>query len=156
MTVEEFLCASMPYRIKIMWLRPDDNTWQKSTFTLYDAPFLIGKKHKAIIRPFSDLTKECVQADYNNGEPFVPLLELASMVRKSEWELWRDCAVNERNDAFYFDSACNFLLYDSDCGHLDSINQLQLFQYLLKWHFWIDMPENEEAVYVSGEFNPYI
>ena len=30
-------------------------------------------KHIPIIRPLSDLTKECVQADYNNGEPFVPI-----------------------------------------------------------------------------------
>ena len=26
---------------------------------------------------------------------------------------------------------------------------------LIKWHFWPDMPEGEEVVYVTDNFNPY-
>lgn len=44
----------------------------------------------------------------------------------------------------YFNDSFMFL------SDFEKINQL-----LLSWHFWINKSEDEEAVYVTEEFNPY-
>ena len=86
---------------------------------------------KPIIRPMSALTEPCVQADYNGGETFIPVYEIFGNINQFEVE----CAVHI----------------------LSSMNKMSAsnLQQLIKWHFWPNMPENEQIVYVTEEFNPY-
>lgn len=120
-----------------------------------------------IIRHPSDLTKPIVQSDYNNGEPFVPIVELARIAKP---KLKTADGIFEV-DKDHFEFGCrlwdNFFYYDKEgsFGYIIATqkqeyqilikNQLQLLQQLIKWHFWPDMPEGEEVVYVTEEFNPY-
>lgn len=96
-----------------------------------------------IIRHPDTLTQECVQADYNNGEPFQPLTSLAHNFRDYEF-----CYYNEKKilgiKHKYFNDSFMFL------SDFEKLNQL-----LLSWHFWLNMPEGEEVVYVTETFNPY-
>ena len=105
------------------------------------------------IRHLDTLTQECVQADYNNGEPFIPIVELARMafprysITLGEGFAWVD--TDWDNLKFIFNDS------DFNCEGRRIVNQLQLFQQLIRWHYWPNMPEGEEVVYVTNEFNPY-
>ena len=178
----EFLAASLPYDIQVMKICGDGvyDTIDKLTIrNLYE--FGISR-FKPIIRPLESLTKECVQADYNNGEPFIPILELAEMVSEKYAGLYSDKDGNiivgydetygedeyEVVDTHIFsydsDRICfidkNYFDNDGDVRENSSyiikdICSFKLIQQLLKWHFWPNMPEGEEVVYVTDEFNPY-
>jgi len=126
-----------------------------------------------IVRSLSDLTKPITQVNYNEGEPFVPIVELAKIVYKqifgyefdsSQIELLYDvnsgagCIVKygEQRIALSFDTEagqCEFNF--SVTGAYMRLNQLQLFELLIKWHFWPNMPEGEDVVWVTNDFNPY-
>ena len=87
---------------------------------------------KPVIRHLDTLTQECVQADYNDGKPFIPIVELA----------WTYKAfVHQWNKANTEAALARLRLEDA--------------MLLLRWHFWPNKPEDEEVVYVSDEFNPY-
>ena len=128
----------------------------------YSLPIL-AEEIVPIIRPFSDLTKECVQADYNDGSPFIPIVELAKIAYPKADKYVRinkagKCIVDTyENYEFTYSNydnsfTCTYMLENRSC-HVS--NQLQLFQLLIKWHFWPDKPENEEVIYVDENFNPY-
>ena len=111
-----------------------------------------------IVRHLSDLTKECVQADYNDGKPFIPILELANIASCSTpWTSVSDGSVESSNGiVFYFnENSFDFVLYDHWRDFHVSIDfQLKLFQQLIKWHFDL-ITEKCSKVYVTEEFNPY-
>lgn len=119
------------------------------------------------IRHLDTLTQECVQADYNNGEPFIPIVELAkiafNVTTTADYELsFRNNeykVVFKQGNKFISALVLNvntFIFLSHTCTNNSYINnQLQLFQQLLKWHFWPNKPEGEEVIYVSETFNPY-
>ena len=190
MTKTEFLAASLPlpYELKIMVLYFENGlevsrkikpltgyTIEKSVAGGYfakvgyfrDEEFRSGENILPIIRPLDSLTTECVQADYNDGKPFVPIIELLEIeLEKSvchkywkpiaahiEWKAVKWKAVN-RTSCFGYSKGGAF--FHTECGEYQYLyNYEKLFQQLLKWHFWPNMPENEEVVYVTNEFNPY-
>ena len=90
-----------------------------------------------IVRPLSDLTKECVQADYNNGEPFVPIVELLK-------NSYFDTSIMPRGEIMSFAHSYSRI-------ELITLNDLPLY---LKWHFDI-ITEECEKVYVTETNNPY-
>ena len=115
--------------------------------------------YKPIVRSLDDLTKPIVQVDYNNGEPFVPIMELAKLALdnpKSKWKIVDGMAVDDNTNCFLFDKKTfDFNLVSTKLGMVGSIaNQLKLFQLLLKWHFDLITKEYEK-VFVTDEFNPY-
>jgi len=175
MTKTEFLSASLPYDLLLL----GNNGDEEYTAVLggiqcdiqyercYDKSGNEFEDFKPIIRPLDSLTKECVQADYNSGKPFVPIIELLeielekSVCRKYwnptashiEWKAVAWKAVN-RTSCFGYNKRGAF--FHTECGEYQYLyNYEKLFQQLLKWHFWPNMPENEEVVYVTEEFNPY-
>lgn len=90
-----------------------------------------------VVRPLSDLTKPIVQANYNNGEPFVPNDEIEKIF----------------GGRLYM---ANGLRMENEYAEAYSVNEaMDIIQLLLSWHFWPNMPENEQVVYVTDEFNPY-
>lgn len=120
-----------------------------------------------IVRPLESLTKECVQKDYNNGKPFVPIVELAKIAEGSDIKI---LDYKQKQSAFgvryidrlgdkrvfaYHKEASTFAINSFDYDFFDiCMYQLQLFQQLLKWHFDL-ITEEYEKVYVTDEFNPY-
>ena len=178
MNKQEFLAASLPYGLKYYPFDGNRITehicliaeYRHDEFTIADNEkeyYLELKDMIPIIRPLDSLTKECVQADYNDGKPFVPIIELLeielekSVCRKYwkpdashiEWKAVAWKAVN-RTSCFGYNKRGAF--FHTECGEYQYLyNYEKLFQQLLKWHFWPNMPEGEEVVYVSDNFNPY-
>lgn len=181
----EFLAASLPSDLKINVI--DDE--RKTTYitTLHASrfhSFAIFSYYQPIIRHIDTLTQECVQADYNDGKPFIPIVELAKMndkwlqavdiycVEGKSVDFYRDGKSEMRYECKSFQKTSNMGALSIIFGYDDRLSrfykydetrhvthavayQLQLFQQLLKWHFWPNKPEGEEGVYVSNEFNPY-
>ena len=169
MTKQEFLAASLPYDLILL----GNNGDEEYTAVLggiqgdryYDESGNEIEDFKPIIRPIASLTKECVQSDYNGGKPFIPIVELAKLglskidSKVYTFDRWY-------NEGYFYIAECigskrlvfdgNSFWYQNGWGSITiPQNQLQLFQQLLKWHFYPDMPENEEVIYITDEFNPY-
>lgn len=56
----------------------------------HNAALLVGNQSSAltpVVRRLKDLTVPCVQADYNNGEPFVPVVEVMGLRDNGDWLL---------------------------------------------------------------------
>lgn len=170
----EFLAASLPYGLKIANFNDDNEIThiEESYGGRYEMHSKLSY-YKPIIRPLSDLTKECVQADYNDGKLFIPIVELAKIAdpySEHKKEVTFKNQVFKTHDSygahFYSENGLSELHFEyvtSDgsfhmaCNSAKRLihNQLQLFQQLLKWHFWPNKPENEEVIYVDENFNPY-
>ena len=160
MNKQEFLAASLPYGLKcitnicsgqdknlilpIMGINhiKDNYTIRFYTNGEYGDCFL--EDVIPIIRPIDSLTKECVQADYNDGKPFIPMKELERLFPYCNYYLLDD----NGSTVIGFDNRD----YDNDVTIEDMIT---VTQQLLKWHFWPNMPEGEAVVWVTDEFNPY-
>ena len=136
MTKIEFLSASLPYELKVRVLCGDgvfDTTGDLTVKSLYE---LGESRFTPIVRPLSDLTKPIVQADYNDGNPFIPIME-----------------IQKRNDFIHI-MGRHFVIGVQTIYEIDEL-PTWVTQLLLKWHFWPNMPEGEEVVWVTDEFNPY-
>jgi len=158
MTKQEFLAASLPYGLKLYNGGSIDNLGYESyaNLSIWTVPEAILAGIKPIIRPLDSLTKECVQADYNDGKPFIPIVELANMAFPKYACFLSDSSgeyVSVDTDYDYFRFGFDGYNFHYNGGYIP--NQLQLFQLLIKWHFWPNKPVNEEVVYVSENFNPY-
>lgn len=176
MTKQEFLAASLPYGLyvsdfdetprKIIGIHGDYCHVDYNEIG-YEEMFL--NDAEPIIRHPSDITKSIVQANYNNGESFIPIIELAKMGRQNSngWIIKHDfCEFNfgPFTDSFMFDgenfSITSYPNYDPPHFITESRiavrNQLKLFQQLIKWHFWPNMSKEEEVIYITNNFNPYI
>lgn len=170
MTKQEFISMSLPHDLCIVFKEDSGRItgldfFNEEIYILYKKRYEIAMPLQdvvPIIRPFSDLYKECVQSDYNDGKPFIPIVELAMIASENKsapWVITKDmtCVYNDR----YKDE---FRLYDG-FFHVISDNyrnsftyippQFELFQQLIKWHFWHNMKEDEQVIYVTEEFNPY-
>ena len=162
MNKTEFLATQLPYGLKCVIAK----NFLESVFT-YDAGAYYsefvknGLKSIPIIRPLDSLVKECVQADYNGGKPFVPALELIKLEEK--YNKWKDPAPTIPYDIEIIQKPFGKVLKVSKLGEWVvylSLSEMErakwyVIQQLLKWHFWPNMPEGEEVIWVTSEFNPY-
>ena len=160
----EFLATSLPYGLM---LETKEKYGEKELVDLYGYEFNEGLVHTSdreedwwsydclnpIIRHPDTLTQECVQADYNNREPFIPIVELARIAFPQYCIKFEDGRVLVDTD--WDIASFNFNGKDFASDFFRVFNQLQLFQHLLKFHFWPNKPENEDVVYVTETFNPY-
>ncbi len=117
-----------------------------------------------VIRPLSNLTKECIQNNYNEGKPFIPIVKLAKIAGFEYLEEARTGSIFNTYYHEYYTNGCScsfafedgyFRIYDGIIESTHIPPQLILFKQLLKWHFWIDKPKSEKVVYVTKDFNPY-
>ena len=149
MNKQEFFAMSLPYGLETMF----NDTIVTLTFTnIWSA---IKKDNVLpIIRADSDLVKEITQKDCNEGKPFVPIVELAKMaIGDYDWYIDNNqCVGNDSGFGVEFEFNGREFKYNDSSRN---IYHFELFQQLLKWHFWIDKPEDEEVVYATNEFNPY-
>jgi hypothetical protein len=166
MTKQEFLSASLPYGLAIKnskeydFVKGIDECEVTSLFRGNLTNIYSVEEVVPIIRHSSDLTKPCVQVDYNNGEPFVPIIELTKITginifKPKVYHDNFDYGIEGRFYNFYLRIPEWDFTYTDGYEFYGISNQFRIFQQLLKWHFWIDMPESEEVVYVTEEFNPY-
>jgi hypothetical protein len=143
MTKIEFLAASLPYGLKCTIVKPYDykviglNFGHSPFITIhgeFTGPLYCEKFDKCIptIRKLDTLTQECVQADYNDGKPFIPTYEVDKVKENGDWI---KIMQKEKID------------WDMLPSYVTAL--------LLKWHFWPNKPEGEEVVYITSEFNPY-
>lgn len=132
----EFLSASLPYGLKVKL----KNSYRKEEILppIYDnfKLYMLGRGETRlfvpIIRHLDTLTQECVQADYNDGKPFIPIVKLG----------WTYKAFVHQWSASNTEASLAFLSFD------DAMQ-------MIKWHFWPNMSEIEDVVYVTDKFNPY-
>ncbi|MGJ7024950.1 hypothetical protein [Petrimonas sulfuriphila] len=175
MTKTEFLSASLPYGLKLKspyGFRPN----YKETTDRVGVVRLTGNMYAdienntfredfiPIVRTLSDLTKECVQADYNDGKPFVPIVELAKIAfKKLKWDIGFEngrCYLLYSGGAMAYEFTFSFETLSFYCfrcrTHEASVvpYQSELFQLMYKFHFDL-ITEDCEKVYVTDEFNPY-
>lgn len=75
---------------------------------------------KAILRPMSDLYVEITEQEYNDGKPFVPIMELANLLGDADSMRWEFQPENSRvfsreySWCFQWDFECRaFMLPDS-------------------------------------------
>ena len=168
----EFLAASLPYGQKYYHFDGNRETehicllteYRHDEFTIADNEqeyYLELKNMIPIIRPLESLTKECVQADYNEGKPFIPAIELVKLEEK--YSKWVDIApsmpYNVKIIQKPFGKVLKVTKAEQWVVYL-SLTEMERARYyiilqLIKWHFWPNMPEGEEVVYVTNEFNPY-
>lgn len=101
-----------------------------------------------VARPLSDLTKPIVQANYNGGKPFVPIVELAKICFQNSNIVQNGIYAEFRHFWLKFENG-NF------CSNGAVNNQLQLFLKLIEWHFNL-MDESEQFIDVNTlPENPY-
>ena len=167
MKKQEFLAMSLPYGLKVHRIRVKKDFWEftgerfSSEFHFRDSTYI------PIVRPLSDLVKECVQADYNDGEPFVPIVELAKIASGISFKNYELSDIFEittvfgciKNFIFGINKNLDFYLKTSGLKELRETNimisnQFRLLQQLISWHFDLTTEECEK-VYVTDEFNPY-
>jgi len=101
--------------------------------------------YKPVLRPMSDLYKEITDKDYNGGEPFVPIVELANLLGESkiyQWKLHSDgrCAFSpEAMDYFrWLEEEKSFIHSLSYCEFSTGyviFNQHEMYDLLHRLHF---------------------
>ncbi|MGL4335547.1 MAG: hypothetical protein ACRCST_01545 [Turicibacter sp.] len=103
----------------------------------------VGKSIKPILSPTSALTKPIQIANYNNGEPFVPIVEL----EKQGWVI----NFNKRS-RYPFDM---YIGVDGICSSdpLDWSNRV--IEKLNQWHINYRLSP-DQFIEVTDEFNPYL
>lgn len=179
MTKQEFLAISLPYDLSVVFKEGSAST--VGLDLLNEEVYILYKKHHEIdihlqdvlpiIRPVNHLYKECVQSDYNDGKPFVPIEIIGKMYEKNgtfEGTFSWDCATG-RDDygKYYFLISDNLLEYSIYRGHpcgrgfcikTDKLSFESVLE-LVKMHFWPAISfdvSGEKVLYVTEDFNPYI
>jgi len=156
----EFLTANLPHELKVKILCGDgvfDTVTPLTVGNLYE---LGESRMKPIIRPLSDLTKPITQANYNNGEPFVPALELIKL--EERYSKWKDPAPTIPYDIEIIQKPFGKVLKVSKLNQWVvylSLSEMErakyyVIQLLLMWHFDL-ITEDCEKVFTTSEFNPY-
>lgn len=165
MTKQEFMAFSLPYGLKVKYIT---DRIQHYSATKYEAEFdniFEVIKSMPILRNISDLTKTIE----HKGEKFVPIEELCKISGYNP----KNYIIKENKEIKsigleYIRYGCVFQFavvgLDFKCiikrsnGNIEHvINQLQLFQKLIEWHFDIAaLIEKNEAIDVNTlEINPY-
>lgn len=112
--------------------------------TDYQIPiFEVGRK--PILRPMSDLYVEITERGYNDGKPFIPIVELANLLGSPEvyqWELHSDgrCAFSSKAMEYFRwleveKSFLHSLSYLHDYSGYDICNQHEMYDLLHRLHF---------------------
>ena len=116
------------------------------------------EKPTMVVRNIFDLTKPIVQANYNYGKPFVPIVELAKIanivpdIQSSDTKILKSAIWIDGYELHFIDA--DFALFNSGGDEIGVGNQLQLFKQLMVWHFDL-ITEKCDKVYVTEYFDPY-
>lgn len=171
MTKQEFISMSLPHDLCVVFKEDSGRItgldfFNEEIYILYKKRYEIAMPLQdvvPIIRPFSDLYKECVQSDYNDGKPFIPIIELAKICFKNTgWD--KDIRVEENCNCYTYSESSNLVFrYNEDYGFIyrcdnqikPAYNQLKLIQEFIKMHFWPNLSKEEQVMYLTQSFDPY-
>lgn len=166
MTRQEYLCSSIPSKLKLLYPKEVVHkiTIQEEEVRTI-SPYLVhsatkDSRVKPIVRKLDDITKECVQSNYNDGKPFIPMVEFAKIAYPNNKIIFSDelCFIDsELIYDFSFSDAEFKTSHFRGSNRMDLIhtpNQLKLLQQLIKWHFDL-ITEDCEKIYVTDKLNPY-
>lgn len=102
-------------------------------------------RYKPVLRPMSDLCVEITERGYNDGKPFIPIVELANLLGSPEvyqWELHSDgrCAFSSKAMEYFRwleveKSFLHSLSYRHDYSGYDICNQHEMYDLLHRLHF---------------------
>lgn len=151
MTQLEKFSFHLPYRVIIkdtkygsIFNSLDFVTSSNQSFDMFNGNFdqlIKDKILKPYLRSFDQLTKECVQADYNNGKPFVPSCELSKWFKDAEDYILMIVDIINGKEDMSLEKTLEWC-------------PLNVIQQLLKWHFQVGF-EKGEYIEVTNEDNPY-
>ena len=121
----------------------------------------VGKSIKPLLFPTSALTKEIQLANYNNGEPFVPIYELAKLfhtLSTDNIEAYTDAVEH----GFYGaqctcwisvkEGRCNY--FQMPFGEFITSAEHRIIKMLYQWHINIEL-STDQFIEVTEENNPY-
>lgn len=117
------LAGYLPYRLNILYWNGNAKEYIKILQVLhYENRHVLGSdKHKPILRPLSDLTKEIE----HNGEKFVPLEVLNNMLFTKHSSL-----------EYYSSEHCNgAILFSTNISGFNILSMNEKIQKLYEWHF---------------------
>lgn len=122
---------------------------------------LVNVHCKPVVFSLKDLTSHCILEDYDDGMPFIPIVELAKIAYPKSSITFEEgvCFVDsDLKYTFSFedgDFKTTYLAGSDAAEVLHTPNQAKLFKQLLKWHF--DLMETDEKVFVDRVYvsNPY-
>ena len=148
MNIQQYLALGSTCGLKV--LRGDNTTVLKISGIDIDCKSLLFterntttygsfSKSKPICFPLSSLSKKIQIKDYNDGKPFVPIVELSTLFHLQMYQFI--------NGAFYDNNYGKYLEYLQEMP-------FNVVQTLLSWHFAIGLSESE-FIPVTDEFNPY-
>lgn len=124
-----------------------------------------GLSIKPYLFPTSALTKEIQLVNYNNGEPFVPLVEIARLCANKDFGVKTDTPLYfDENQVSYIHQDVRYeFIFDGVSFSYDwkgrvwnkcSVNQLLGFELLHKFHINYRLSP-DQFIEVSEENNPY-
>lgn len=145
----------------LMAWTPSGEYFQKLDISNFE--YIKKSSKKLVLRPLSDLIKPISQANYNDGEPFVPALELIKLEEK--YNKWKDIAPTIPYDVAIINKPFGQVLrvskFDNWVIYL-SLNEIERAKYyivkqLVEWHFDLfSGTENGVAIDVNTlDINPY-
>ena len=161
MNKHEFLSASLPYKLNLQMLDKKHFYELRGLIDLHCQ--LKGNDDRIIHCSISWATPIIRQFDLykqiqHNGKIFIPITELARIAYPDDKVTFKKNTVTIIRNKYGYEQRNSFRFYN---GHFicrlgsGDFNRFQLFLKLIEWHFWIDMPENEDVIYVTDNFNPY-
>lgn len=158
MNLQEYTSASIPYSLRYYgsnYTYPYSYIDMNNQFNV-NSPII----RLPIVRKIDDITKLIIQDDYNNSEPFIPIVEILKINEKSYYESKQENSRYreiEYSDIgfhvkawFKYNAGKQFTIYKNDFNNYPT----WVTTMLLKWHFDL-ITEDCKKVYVSEEFNPY-
>lgn len=115
------------------------------TANIWNLQGAIVANFKPILRPMSDLCEDTTERGYNDGKPFIPIVELANLLGAPEvyqWELHSDgrCAFSSKAMEYFRwleveKSFLHSLSYRHDYSGYDICNQHEMYDLLHRLHF---------------------
>lgn len=101
--------------------------------------------YRPVLRPMNDLYSDVVEANYNEGKPFIPIMELTKASRDEVYPTINEegkCVFTSSGDEYYFSWIQNGLYFRTmkkDRGMFirpaHTFFQSNLFDLLHRWHF---------------------
>lgn len=135
------IAGYLPHKLQLFF----SHYGEIETANIWNLQGAILTNFKPVLRPMSDLYKEITDKDYNGGEPFVPIVELANLLGESkicQWKLHSDgrCAFSPEAMEYFrwLEEEKSFIHSLSYCEFSTGyviFNQHEMYDLLHRLHF---------------------
>lgn len=164
-TLKRDLCARLPYGVNLKGFGLLTAVSSEREYTHYYAQKYNGSRQKTSVSnpipylfPTSALTKPIQLANYNNGEPFVPVVEITTEANKREESSEYYSFIYEVRDNWIHLSRGSYDDYERipiwDIENKCSNAPNWIIELLNQWHINFRL-NHDQFIEVTEEFNPY-